>query len=165
VDAQSTSFSNKAVDQPVRIPAMVTCSALTNRAVLDNAGKLGKIVVGMNRALGEIPLTVKIRTGVKEGKNNAHKLMPRLAAEWSASAITLHGRTRQQRYTKLADWDYIKQCVEAVRAKEADEDCMWHILFRYNRCSCFGQCPLFQYLVAEIAIRLKITGTRSTLMA
>ncbi|KAH6910679.1 zinc finger dihydrouridine synthase [Coprinopsis sp. MPI-PUGE-AT-0042] len=91
-------------------------------ALLDNAGKLGKIVVGMNRALGEIPLTVKIRTGVKEGKNNAHKLMPRLAAEWSASAITLHGRTRQQRYTKLADWDYIKQCVEAVRAREADED-------------------------------------------
>ena len=76
----------------------------------------------MNRALGEIPLTVKIRTGVKEGKNNAHKLMPRLAAEWSASALTLHGRTRQQRYTKLADWDYIKQCVEAVRAREADED-------------------------------------------
>ena len=34
----------------------------------------------------------------------------------------MHGRTRQQRYTKLADWDYIRQCVEAVRAREAEEE-------------------------------------------
>ncbi|THH16372.1 hypothetical protein EW146_g4263 [Bondarzewia mesenterica] len=91
-------------------------------ALLDAPGKLGKILVGMNRALGEIPLTVKLRTGVKEGKNTSHKLMPRMSSEWNVSAITLHGRTRQQRYTKLADWDYIKECVEAVRAREAEED-------------------------------------------
>ena len=90
-------------------------------AVLDTPGRLGKILLGMNRALGEIPVTVKLRTGVKEGRNNAHKLMPRIACEWGASAITLHGRTRQQRYTKLADWDYIKECVDAVRAREEEE--------------------------------------------
>ena len=33
----------------------------------------------------------------------------------------LHGRTRQQRYTKLADWEYIRECVDAVRAREDDE--------------------------------------------
>lgn len=91
-------------------------------ALLDAAGKLGKILVGMNRALGEIPLTIKLRTGVKEGRNNAHKLMPRIGAEWNVAAMTLHGRTRQQRYSKLADWEYIKECVQAVRAREADED-------------------------------------------
>ncbi|KAI0061146.1 zinc finger dihydrouridine synthase [Artomyces pyxidatus] len=91
-------------------------------ALLDAAGKLGKILIGMNRALGDIPMTVKLRTGVKEGKNTSHKLMPRISAEWNVSAMTLHGRTRQQRYSKLADWDYVKQCVEAVRAREADED-------------------------------------------
>ncbi|EPS93028.1 hypothetical protein FOMPIDRAFT_1026661 [Fomitopsis schrenkii] len=90
-------------------------------ALLDAAGKLGKIVLGMNRALGEIPVTVKLRTGVKDGKNTAHKLMPRLGPEFGVSAITLHGRTRQQRYTKLADWDYVKQCVDAVRAREQGE--------------------------------------------
>ncbi|KZT01621.1 zinc finger dihydrouridine synthase [Laetiporus sulphureus 93-53] len=91
-------------------------------ALLDAAGKLGKIVVGMNKALGDIPVTVKLRTGVKDGRNTAHKLMPRLGSEFGASALTLHGRTRQQRYTKLADWDYIKLCVDAVRAREAEED-------------------------------------------
>ncbi|KAF9467198.1 hypothetical protein BDZ94DRAFT_1211631 [Collybia nuda] len=91
-------------------------------ALLDAPGKLGKILIGMNRALGEIPVTIKLRTGIKDGKNIAHKLMPRAASEWGAGCITLHGRTRQQRYTRLADWDYIKECVDAVRAREADED-------------------------------------------
>lgn len=58
-------------------------------AVLDTPGKLGKILVGMNKALGEIPLTVKLRTGVKEGRNTSHKLMPRIGPEWGASAISV----------------------------------------------------------------------------
>jgi tRNA-dihydrouridine synthase 3 len=57
--------------------------------VMNTATKLGKIVVGMSKALGEIPVTVKMRTGIKDGYNNAHKLMPRLANEWGASALTV----------------------------------------------------------------------------
>ncbi|KIJ33534.1 hypothetical protein M422DRAFT_35449 [Sphaerobolus stellatus SS14] len=91
-------------------------------ALLDQPSKLGKILIGMNRALGEIPLTVKIRTGVRDGRNTAHRLMPRVGKEWGASAITIHGRTRQQRYTKLANWDYIKHCVETLRTSAADDD-------------------------------------------
>jgi tRNA-dihydrouridine synthase 3 len=40
----------------------------------------------------------------------------------------LHGRTRQQRYSKLADWDYIKLCVEKVREKEEEEGCKLYSL-------------------------------------
>ncbi len=57
--------------------------------MLDAPGKLGRIIVGMNKALGDIPVTVKLRTGVKDGKNTVHKLMPRLAPEWGASCVTV----------------------------------------------------------------------------
>ena len=64
---------------------------LTNRVplVLNAPGKLGKILIGMNKALGEVPLTVKLRTGVKDGRNTAHKLMPRIASDWGVGCMTV----------------------------------------------------------------------------
>ncbi|XP_076157763.1 tRNA-dihydrouridine(47) synthase [NAD(P)(+)]-like [Alosa pseudoharengus] len=70
--------------------------------------KFEQIIRGMNSVL-DVPLTVKIRTGVQEKTNTAHKLIPELK-KWGVSLITLHGRSREQRYTKLADWDYIDTC-------------------------------------------------------
>ena len=32
-----------------------------------------------------------------------------------AAAITLHGRSRQQRYTKNADWTYISECAALIK--------------------------------------------------
>ncbi|KAJ7071887.1 hypothetical protein B0H15DRAFT_965755 [Mycena belliarum] len=91
-------------------------------ALLDNANRLVKIVRGMSRALGAVPVTVKLCTGVKDGRNTAHKLMPWLGPEFGADSSVASVRMRQQRYTKLADWAHIKGCVDAVRAREADED-------------------------------------------
>ncbi|XP_062474641.1 tRNA-dihydrouridine(47) synthase [NAD(P)(+)]-like isoform X2 [Pezoporus occidentalis] len=61
----------------------------------------------------DVPLTVKIRTGVQEKINVAHKLIPRLR-EWGAAMVTLHGRSREQRYTRSADWDYIAECAQVA---------------------------------------------------
>ncbi|XP_028256643.1 tRNA-dihydrouridine(47) synthase [NAD(P)(+)]-like [Parambassis ranga] len=72
--------------------------------------KFEQIIKGMNYVL-DVPLTVKIRTGVQEKSNIAHKLIPEMK-NWGVSMITLHGRSREQRYTKLADWDYISTCTK-----------------------------------------------------
>ncbi|XP_022747839.1 tRNA-dihydrouridine(47) synthase [NAD(P)(+)]-like isoform X2 [Durio zibethinus] len=55
------------------------------------------------------PITVKVRTGYFEGKNRIDSLIADIGS-WGATAVTIHGRSRQQRYSKLADWDYIYQC-------------------------------------------------------
>ncbi|KAF9075322.1 zinc finger dihydrouridine synthase [Rhodocollybia butyracea] len=115
------------VDVNCGCPIDLVFKSGSGSALLDAPAKLGKALIGMNKALGAIPVTIKLRTGVKDGKNTAEKLMIRAVGGgdergWGVGCITLHGRTRQQRYTKLADWNYIRQCVDAVRAKEADED-------------------------------------------
>jgi tRNA-dihydrouridine synthase 3 len=95
-------------------------------ALLDSQGKLEKIVRGMNAVSGEIPVTVKIRMGTKDNKPNALKLVDRLVyggeealrsgeGPCGAAAITLHGRSRQQRYTKNADWNYISDCAALIK--------------------------------------------------
>lgn len=60
-----------------------------------------------------IPYTVKLRSGYKEGHINI-ETTSKLAERYGASAITVHGRTREQRYTGAADWNIVKRAVENV---------------------------------------------------
>ncbi|XP_056268434.1 tRNA-dihydrouridine(47) synthase [NAD(P)(+)]-like isoform X2 [Pseudoliparis swirei] len=76
--------------------------------LMTRAKKFETIIKGMNYVL-DVPLTVKIRTGIQEKSNIAHKLIPEMK-KWDVSMITLHGRSKEQRYTKVADWDYINTC-------------------------------------------------------
>lgn len=57
----------------------------------------------MIRAMTQVltrPLTVKMRTGIYMDKKIAHNLIP-MVREWGADMVTLHGRSREQRYTRL----------------------------------------------------------------
>lgn len=81
--------------------------------MLNRLHVLESVVKSISQVL-DIPLSIKTRTGVYMDKPIAHKLMPRFR-DWGASMITVHGRSREQRYTKLADWEYIEKCAVAAQ--------------------------------------------------
>ncbi|XP_058137997.1 tRNA-dihydrouridine(47) synthase [NAD(P)(+)]-like isoform X2 [Dasypus novemcinctus] len=81
-------------------------------ALMNRSTKFRQIVCGMDQVL-DVPVTVKLRTGVQERVNLAHRLLPDLR-DWGAALVTLHGRSREQRFTRMADWQYIGQCAQAA---------------------------------------------------
>ena len=60
------------------------------------------------------PVTVKIRKGWDEGLINAVEVA-KIIEDAGAMAVTVHGRTREQQYSGVADWDIIKKVKEAVK--------------------------------------------------
>ncbi len=60
-----------------------------------------------------IPVTVKIRLGFKEGEENALEIARGVEAA-GAQALTIHGRTREQRYARAADWQAIRAVAESI---------------------------------------------------
>ena len=59
------------------------------------------------------PVTVKFRKGFNDDNINAVEFA-KLMEQSGASAIAVHGRTREQYYSGKADWEIIRQVKEAV---------------------------------------------------
>ena len=102
-------------------------------ALLDNPARLERMLWGMGAVSGEIPITAKIRTGTQDKRPTALRLVDRLVygensalgpsvSSCGVAAITLHGRSRQQRYTRSADWEYIASCVALINRHRAKGD-------------------------------------------
>ena len=101
-------------------------------ALLDSTNKMERMVRGMNTVSDEIPITAKLRIGVRENHETAKKNIDRLAfgnpdtrhllGGPGCAAVTLHGRTRQQRYRRPADWGFIAECAALVRSYQARAD-------------------------------------------
>lgn len=103
-------------------------------ALLDSQNKLDKMLRGMNAVSGPVPISCKIRMGTRTDHPTAHKLVERLVlgqlredtgqrdSPCGVAAITLHGRSRQQRYTREADWDYISSTSTLIKDFNARAD-------------------------------------------
>jgi tRNA-dihydrouridine synthase B len=83
-------------------------SALMQRPELAAA-----IVSAVSAAVAPLPVTVKFRRGWDEASANAVEFAQVMEAA-GASAIAIHGRTREQFYKGRADWDTIARVKAAV---------------------------------------------------
>lgn len=77
---------------------------------IDNSAK---VVEAMVKAV-KVPVTVKMRIGWDRENLNSPELAKAVEAA-GASAITVHGRTREEMYSGKADLDAIRKVVEAVK--------------------------------------------------
>jgi nifR3 family TIM-barrel protein len=71
------------------------------------------ILRALRKSVG-VPLTIKIRGGWDDEHVNAVEVAQMAEAE-GVDAITVHPRTRSQRFTGKAPWSIIREVVEAVR--------------------------------------------------
>src|ERR687884_97245 len=81
--------------------------------LLKDHSRLEEILKSIKKAI-TIPLTVKIRAGFYDHTINAVDTA-KLAENCGAEHIALHGRTKEQGYRGLANWDLVRQVKEAVK--------------------------------------------------
>ena len=81
-------------------------------ALLKNPELAGRIIEAMIKETGK-PVTAKIRMGWDEHSVNAVEVA-KILEQAGASAVAVHGRTREQYYTGKADWDIIREVKQAV---------------------------------------------------
>ena len=65
------------------------------------------VISAMTRAV-KIPVTVKMRAGWNDGARNA-PVLAQMVQDAGAAAVTIHGRTAEQSYNGVADWDLVAQ--------------------------------------------------------
>lgn len=95
------------VDLNVGCPIYEATRRGLGAALLRKPKKLAKLVNGMALRL-PVPLTVKIRLGENSSKINVEEVVG-LLERAGAAAVTVHGRTMEQRYKKPADWGLVQQ--------------------------------------------------------
>lgn len=76
-------------------------------AMLKDLKALTQMVSTVVRAV-EVPVTIKIRTGWDANSINAHEVC-KIAFEEGIAWVAIHGRTRAQGYSGLADWNMIAE--------------------------------------------------------
>lgn len=82
-------------------------------SALMNDIKNAASIITMAVHASNIPITIKCRKGWDDGHINVVEFA-KMAQECGASAITVHGRTREQFYSGKADWDIIGEVKQNV---------------------------------------------------
>lgn len=101
------------IDINMGCPAKKVCNAWAGSALMRDEALVARILEAVVRAV-EVPVTLKIRTGWNAENRNGLSIA-RIAESAGIAALAVHGRTRDQQYTGMAEYDTIAQIKSALR--------------------------------------------------
>jgi len=101
------------IDLNFGCPAKKVCSVAAGSALMADPKKAAAIFKSVVSAV-PIPVTVKMRTGIHPNHKNAHELA-QIAQDCGLQAVTLHGRTRADKFTGTAEYDTIAQVKQSLQ--------------------------------------------------
>jgi len=93
-------------------PAKKVTNKACGSAIMQDERLAGRIMAAVVAAV-DLPVTVKMRTGWNQENRNAPSLA-RVAEDCGIQMLTVHGRTRAQKYAGEADWHFVRQVKDAV---------------------------------------------------
>ncbi|MCK5883763.1 MAG: tRNA-dihydrouridine synthase [Bacteriovoracaceae bacterium] len=105
--ALAEEYGAKFIDINMGCPVRKVVTKGGGSALLQDPSKLYNFLTPIKKSL-KIPMTVKIRTGWDNDCLNADTTI-KIIADAGAEFISLHGRTRSQQYSGLANWEYIEE--------------------------------------------------------
>jgi len=100
------------VDINMGCPAKKVCRKAAGSALLADETLVGAILDAVVGAV-DVPVTLKIRTGVNPESKNAISVA-RIAEQAGVQLLTIHGRTRADRFKGSAEYDSIAAVVDAI---------------------------------------------------
>lgn len=98
------------IDINMGCPVYKITSNFNGAALMKDPELAASIVSEMKRAIGNTPLSVKIRLGWDD-PDTFKEFIPRME-QAGAQLVTMHGRTKAQGYSGVSDWDRIRQAAE-----------------------------------------------------
>ena len=100
------------IDINMGCPAPKIANNGDGSALMRDPALAARVIEAVCRAV-DVPVTVKFRKGWDEKSVNCVDFA-RMAEQAGASAIAVHGRTRAQQYSGVADWDAIRAVKQTV---------------------------------------------------
>lgn len=96
------------IDINMGCPAKKVCNLAAGSALLRDEQLVGQILEAVVKAVPEVPVTLKFRTGWDHSQRNAVRVA-RIAEAAGIRLLAIHGRTRADQYMGAAEYDTIAE--------------------------------------------------------
>ncbi|MDB4583305.1 tRNA dihydrouridine synthase DusB [Draconibacterium sp.] len=101
------------IDINMGCPAKKVCKVDAGSALLKDRGLVKSILLAVVAAV-EVPVTLKIRTGWSRAQNNAVEIA-QLAEDCGIQALSIHGRSREDRFLGSAEYQTIREAKRKIQ--------------------------------------------------